>query len=147
MCTLLIEKSAYKNQGLAAWYKTASLLLKKAENRRVWCFYGDLGAAKTTCIQALCHLLGVQDVVQSPTFGLVHTYGALDNKLVYHFDLYRLKNKQEVLDIGMEEYLESGHYCFIEWPSIIQGVLPDDYVDLYCTITAEDNRRIKMVLR
>jgi tRNA threonylcarbamoyladenosine biosynthesis protein TsaE len=88
--------------------------------------YGDMGAGKTTLIKALCRSFGVTDEVSSPTFSLVNEYLTGDGKRIYHFDLYRVEDIEEVLDIGIEEYLESGSLCLIEWPACIEDLLPEN---------------------
>ena len=106
--------------------EVASKLLLLSENRRIWLFEGDLGSGKTTLIRHLCNQLGVQSPVQSPTYSLVNEYQTNDGSLVFHFDLYRLKNTREAYEIGIEEYLDSGNYCFIEWPQVAQAIWPED---------------------
>ena len=96
-------------------------------NRRVFAFYGDMGAGKTTFIRAVCRELGVDDVVNSPTFAIVNEYTAKDGP-VYHFDFYRIRRIEEAYDIGFEDYLYSGQLCFIEWPELIEELLPEDAV-------------------
>ena len=119
----------------------ASQLLTFAGNERIFVFYGDMGAGKTTFIKAICHELGVTDAVSSPTFSIVNEYiGA--NIGVYHFDFYRLKNQNEALDMGYEEYFYSGHYCFIEWPEKIPDMLPAHYVSIKIEVLNDDARAI-----
>ena len=97
-------------------------------DRKVFAFYGKMGAGKTTFIKAVCEELGVEDVINSPTFAIVNEYVDGKGEPVYHFDFYRIKNLQEVLDIGYEDYVYSGHVCFMEWPELIENLLPDDAV-------------------
>lgn len=97
-------------------------------DRKVFAFYGKMGAGKTTFIKAVCEELGVVDVINSPTFAIVNEYVDGKGEPVYHFDFYRIKNLQEVLDIGYEDYVYSGHMCFMEWPELIENLLPDDAV-------------------
>ena len=97
-------------------------------DRKVFAFYGKMGAGKTTFIKAVCEELGVEDVINSPTFAIVNEYVDVKGEPVYHFDFYRIKNLQEVLDIGYEDYVYSGHMCFMEWPELIENLLPDDAV-------------------
>lgn len=92
---------------------------------RVFAFYGEMGAGKTTFIRALCDVMGVKDVVNSPTFSIVNEY-LTSGSSVYHFDFYRIKSIQEAWDMGHEEYFYSGAYCFIEWPEKIENLLPED---------------------
>ena len=97
-------------------------------DRKVFAFYGKMGAGKTTFIKAVCEELGVEDVINSPTFAIVNEYVDGKGEPVSHFDFYRIKNLQEVLDIGYEDYVYSGHMCFMEWPELIENLLPDDAV-------------------
>jgi tRNA threonylcarbamoyladenosine biosynthesis protein TsaE len=97
-------------------------------DRKVFAFYGKMGAGKTTFIKAVCEELGVEDVINSPTFAIVNEYVDGKGEPVYHFDFYRIKNLQEVLDIGYEDYVYSGHVCFMEWPELLENLLPDDAV-------------------
>ena len=97
-------------------------------DRKVFAFYGKMGAGKTTFIKAVCEELGVEDVINSPTFAIVNEYVDGAGEPIYHFDFYRIKNPQEVLDIGYEDYVYSGNVCFMEWPELIENLLPDDAV-------------------
>ncbi|MBP5376306.1 MAG: tRNA (adenosine(37)-N6)-threonylcarbamoyltransferase complex ATPase subunit type 1 TsaE [Bacteroidaceae bacterium] len=111
-------------------------------DRTVFAFYGKMGAGKTTFIKAVCEELGVKDVINSPTFAIVNEYMDGEGEPIYHFDFYRIKNQQEVLDIGYEDYVYSGNVCFMEWPELIENLLPDDAVKV--TIEEEeDGRRVK----
>ena len=95
----------------------------------VFAFYGSMGAGKTTFIKAICEELGVEDVITSPTFAIVNEYRANETgELIYHFDFYRIKKIEEVYDMGYEDYFYSGALCFIEWPELIEELLPDDAV-------------------
>ena len=103
-------------------------------NHRVFAFYGKMGAGKTTFIKAVCEELGVEDVITSPTFAIVNEYSSpltvnqLPLSSIYHFDFYRIKKLEEVYDMGYEDYFYSGSLCFIEWPELIEPLLPDDAV-------------------
>jgi tRNA threonylcarbamoyladenosine biosynthesis protein TsaE len=90
-----------------------------------------MGSGKTTLIKEICHQLGVTDTMSSPTYGLVNEYHTSSKKLIYHFDLYRIKDLAECLDIGMEEYLYSGNYCFIEWPDVAKQLMPEEAVKVF----------------
>jgi tRNA threonylcarbamoyladenosine biosynthesis protein TsaE len=103
--------------------------------RKVFAFYGKMGAGKTTFIKAVCQTLGVEDVINSPTFAIVNEYIDGQGQPIYHFDFYRIKTPQEVLDIGYEDYVYSGHVCFMEWPELVENLLPDDVVK----VTIEEN--------
>ncbi len=114
----------------------ARRFIEEIGDRRVFAFYGRMGAGKTTFIKAVCKELGVRDVITSPTFAIINEYGLPKCAAVpaatsvYHFDCYRLKCLEEFLDIGGEEYFYSGNLCFIEWPGIIEPVLPSDVVSV-----------------
>ena len=97
----------------------------------VFAFYGKMGAGKTTFIKALCEELGVTDVINSPTFAIVNEYRSEDaGELIYHFDFYRIKKLEEVYDMGYEDYFYSGALCFIEWPELIEDLLPGNAVSV-----------------
>ena len=110
-------------------------------DRKVFAFYGKMGAGKTTFIKAVCEELGVEDVINSPTFAIVNEYVDGHGEPIYHFDFYRIKNLQEVLDIGYEDYVYSGHVCFMEWPELIENLLPEDAVKVIIE-EEEDGKRI-----
>ena len=108
----------------------------------VFAFDAPMGAGKTTFIRAVCEVLGVEDVVTSPTFAIVNEYIRCDGKgSVYHFDLYRIKNADELRDIGVEEYFYSGQPCFVEWPEVAEDLLPDNTIYIYIRVE-EDGTRI-----
>ena len=110
----------------------------------VFAFYGNMGAGKTTFIKAVCEELGVEDVITSPTFAIVNVYRAEETgELIYHFDFYRIKKLEEVYDMGYEDYFYSGALCFIEWPELIEELLPSDAVRVKIEETEEGKRRVK----
>ena len=113
--------------------------LKQTEPHRVYAFDGQMGAGKTTFIKKLCEEMGTMDIVNSPTFAIVNVYDVEQpyKGEVYHFDCYRLKDIREAMDFGAEEYLYSGNYCFIEWPDMIEALLPEDTV--YIRIVPQPN--------
>jgi tRNA threonylcarbamoyladenosine biosynthesis protein TsaE len=102
----------------------ARLILDGYPEHRVFALHGDLGAGKTTLIKAFCQALGVEDGTSSPSFAIVNEYRAASGAPVYHIDLYRLKNPGELDAIGFTEYVDSGHFCFIEWPELAKDLLP-----------------------
>lgn len=121
-------------------------ILKFNEPHRVFAFDGPMGAGKTTFIKKLCETMGTTDVVNSPTFAIVNVYDVEQpyRGEVYHFDCYRLKDIREAIDFGAEEYLYSGNYCFIEWPHLIEALLPDDTV--WIKIAPQPNGDRKLVI-
>lgn len=114
-------------------------------DRRVFAFYGKMGAGKTTFIKAVCEELGVEDVINSPTFAIVNEYVDGNGEPVYHFDFYRIKKEQEVLDIGYEDYVYSGHVCFMEWPELIENLLPDDAVKVTIEEETDGSRKVSIL--
>ena len=117
----------------------AGKLLAFAGQERIFLFSGDMGAGKTTFIKSICFTLGVNETVTSPTYSLVNQYETIDNT-IYHFDFYRIKTEDEAYDIGFEEYLYSGNYCFIEWPEKIPSFWPEKYVKISLSIKDNDQR-------
>ena len=114
-----------------------TVFLQNMGDGKVFAFYGKMGAGKTTFVKAICEELGVEDVITSPTFALVNEYTAGDGSPVYHFDFYRIKKLEEVYDMGYEDYFYSGNLCFLEWPELIEDLLPEDCTKV--TITAEED--------
>jgi tRNA threonylcarbamoyladenosine biosynthesis protein TsaE len=115
---------------LSALQETARLLLNHFPDERVFAFYGTMGAGKTTFIKAICQELGSDDYVTSPTFALINEYTTNLGSIIYHFDFYRIKKLEEAFDLGYEDYIYSGNYCFIEWPEMIEPLLPDGIVEV-----------------
>ncbi len=111
----------------------------------VFCFYGSMGAGKTTFIQALCEKLNVVDVVNSPSFAIVNEYSTANDDVVYHFDFYRLKEEEEAFDLGYEDYFYSGSYCFVEWPEKIESLLPQNRYDVTVTVLDDMSRNIEVI--
>ena len=121
--------------------KVAREAVESFGKNRIFLFYGSMGAGKTTFIKALCEALGVTDTTSSPTFSIVNEYDS-PQRPVYHFDFYRLRDEQEAFDMGYEEYLYSGHYCFIEWPEKIPNLLPPDAKVVKIDILSPESRKI-----
>lgn len=109
----------------------------------VFAFYGKMGAGKTTFIKALCTELGVDDVITSPTFAIVNEYTAGDGSPIYHFDFYRIKKLDEVYDMGYEDYFYNGGLCLIEWPELIESLLPEDAVEVHIAEQPDGTRTIE----
>lgn len=112
--------------------------------RKVFAFYGGMGAGKTTFIKAVCEELGVEDVINSPTFAIVNEYVDGRGEPVYHFDFYRIKDAREVQDMGYEDYVYSGCVCFMEWPELIENLLPDDAVKVIIEEEADGSRTVRL---
>ena len=123
----------------------ASRFIDNMSRGRVFAFYGKMGAGKTTFIKAVCEQLGVEDVITSPTFAIVNEYTSeTSGDTIYHFDFYRIKKLEEVYDMGYEDYLYSGALCFIEWPELIEELLPGNTVKV--TIEEIENGERKVTL-
>lgn len=124
--------------------KAAAELLSFLEGRKeqVCLFEGEMGAGKTTLIKELCKQLGVMDTVQSPTFSIINEYRTLGDRPVYHFDFYRIDSVEEAVQIGAEEYFYSGELCLIEWPSRVEAILPDVYLQVAIKVAKDSSRNI-----
>jgi tRNA threonylcarbamoyladenosine biosynthesis protein TsaE len=119
----------------------AKELITAFSNDRVFAFYGKMGAGKTTFIQSVCRALGSDDNVTSPTFALINEYNTADFDSIFHFDFYRIKDIEEAYDLGYEDYIYSGSYCLIEWPEMIESLLPEKMVEVKIEVQ-EDNTRL-----
>lgn len=119
----------------------AQKLIAFAGSEKIFLFYGDMGAGKTTLIQSLCECLGTIEHITSPTFSIVNEYQGTGSK-IYHFDFYRLKKQEEALDMGYEEYFYSDNYCFIEWPEKIAGLLPEHHIRVDIQVLGTDERML-----
>jgi tRNA threonylcarbamoyladenosine biosynthesis protein TsaE len=122
----------------------AAKLLKEFEGQRIFAFFGEMGAGKTTFIQALCRELDVIEVVNSPTFTIINEYHTKNGNSIYHFDFFRIKKIEEVYDFGFEDYFYSGNYCFIEWPELITDILPDNAMLVKITIDQGGTRILEI---
>jgi tRNA threonylcarbamoyladenosine biosynthesis protein TsaE len=122
---------------------TAKKLITLAGEHKLWCFYGEMGAGKTTLIRAICKTFGVTGEVTSPTFSLVNEYRTSTGQTIYHFDFYRIRSIEEAYDIGYEDYFYSGHTCLIEWPEKIGELLGGEPVlNLTLARTSPSSRSI-----
>lgn len=113
-------------------------------NRNVFAFYGEMGAGKTTFIKAICSALGVTETITSPTFSIVNEYEKSEGEPIFHFDFYRIKNIEEAYDFGYEDYFYSGHLCFIEWPELVEPLLPENVVKVQIVIEDNGQREISV---
>lgn len=129
---------------LADIKRAAKEFINAMNDRKVFAFYGSMGAGKTTFIKAICEEMGVEDVITSPTFAIVNEYTAENGEPIYHFDFYRIKKLEEVYDLGYEDYFYSGHVCFLEWPELIETLLPDDAVRVNITANDDGSRTVTM---
>lgn len=123
--------------------QVAEAILKAHPEERVFGFYGEMGAGKTTLIKALCRSLGVRDVTSSPTFAIINEYWTEAGEPLYHFDFYRIDEPADATRVGFEEYLYSGHYCFIEWTEKVEEILQGDFVPITIERVDDDTRLFK----
>ena len=119
----------------------AKELISAFSTDRIFAFYGKMGAGKTTFIQSVCRALGSDDNVTSPTFALINEYNTADLDSIFHFDFYRIKDIEEAYDLGYEDYIYSGNYCLIEWPDMIESLLPEKMVEVKIEVQ-DDNTRL-----
>jgi len=120
----------------------ARTLLERHKDKRIFALRGSMGAGKTTFMQAIARELNCVESVSSPTFSIVNEYTTTNDEPVYHFDFYRIKNIQEAINIGIDDYLYSGAYCFIEWAENIEELLPPETVNIYITADEQDSSRV-----
>ena len=118
-------------------HEAAKEFIKGMGDGKVFAFYGKMGAGKTTFIKALCEVLGVKDVITSPTFAIINEYTDGNNNPIYHFDFYRIKKLEEVYDMGYEDYFYSGNLCLLEWPELVEDILPENVIKV--TIEEQPN--------
>jgi tRNA threonylcarbamoyladenosine biosynthesis protein TsaE len=120
----------------------ASELIRQCGAIKVWLFSGEMGVGKTTLIKAVCEQLGIHGGMSSPTFAIVNEYDRQDGEKIYHFDFYRLKVEQEAYDLGVEEYFDSGYFCFVEWPEKVPTLIPAKHVEIKISPADAMHRKI-----
>lgn len=128
------------------WETLAATLLKKFPELRIFLLHGDLGAGKTTLVKALVKNLGCREIVQSPTFSIINEY-IWSGGSIFHMDLYRLESLEEIFDIGFEEYIASGAYCFIEWPDKAEELLRGHVADIFIRVDEETGREVTISVK
>lgn len=133
-----------KVNGLEEINEAAKKFINTIGSNNVFAFYGRMGAGKTTFIKAVCEELGVKDVITSPTFAIVNEYTDGKGLPIYHFDFYRIKKLEEVYDMGYSDYFDSGNLCFLEWPELIEDLLPDNVIKVVIEEEDDGSRLIKL---
>lgn len=123
--------------------QAATAILKFAGDEKIFLFEGEMGAGKTTLIKSICHSLGMKEMVSSPTYSIVNEYIYPGGK-IYHFDFFRIKSQSEALDIGLEEYLSSADFCFIEWPENISDLWPNHFIEIMIVENESGERLINI---
>jgi tRNA threonylcarbamoyladenosine biosynthesis protein TsaE len=124
----------------------AKKLLDYTGEKRIFAFYGSMGSGKTTIIKAICEVLGAIDIVSSPTFTLVNEYRTSNGEALYHIDFYRIKKQEEVFDFGIEEYFTGESYCFMEWPELVEELLPPGTVSVRISVDNNEQRSLHISL-
>lgn len=140
------ESWTIKTQDPERLEEAASKILEICGSHRIFAIYGSMGAGKTTLVKAICSALGSDDIINSPTFSIVNEYDSPVGP-IFHFDFYRIKGINEVYDIGFEEYIDSGNYCLMEWPELIEPLIPENTVSLHITVDGPLERTIKIALQ
>ncbi len=137
-----MNRKTFEINGIEELSKVSEYLISLRDKATVFAFFGAMGAGKTTLIKNLCHKLDVTDEVTSPTFAIINEYRTKDRDSIYHFDFYRIKKLEEVFDIGYENYMYSGNLCLLEWPEMIELLMPDNYVRIDIQPGSTDESRI-----
>jgi tRNA threonylcarbamoyladenosine biosynthesis protein TsaE len=122
----------------------AKQILKYSGDNRIFAFYGSMGAGKTTIIKSICEVLGAIDIINSPTFTLVNEYKTADGESLYHIDFYRIRKQEEVFDFGIEEYLTGDSYCFMEWPELVEDILPTGMIRVRIAVGENEERILSL---
>ncbi len=122
----------------------AKAFIKTMGDHTIFAFRGEMGAGKTTFIKAVCEALGVDEVINSPTFAIVNEYGSANGELIYHFDFYRINSVEEAYDFGYEDYFYSGSLCFIEWPERIESLLPNNTTNVHISVNSDNSRIVRI---
>ena len=137
-----MQDITFKINGIEELSKVSDLLISWRDKSNIIAFYGNMGAGKTTLVKNLCSRLGVQDEVNSPTFALVNEYQTETLDSVFHFDFYRIKSLEEVFDIGYEDYFYGGSLCLLEWPELIDPIMPEHFIKIEIALGDTDDSRV-----
>ena len=132
--------------GIEDYPQAAREFVELLDKGRIFAFYGKMGSGKTTFIKSICEELGVEDSINSPTFAIVNEYEDRNQNTIYHFDFYRIKAIEEVYNMGYEEYLYGDAICFMEWPELIEELLPEETVKVFVEETEGGARSVKIML-
>ena len=141
-----MSEHTFRINGLEEYPQAAKWFTGFLQKGNIFAFYGKMGSGKTTFIKSLCEELGVEDTINSPTFAIVNEYEDRDANTIFHFDFYRIKSLTEVYNMGYEEYFYSNAYCFIEWPELIEELLPEEHIRVDITEGDDGARTIKVTI-
>lgn len=143
---LFMEEYTIRVKGLEEYPRAAREFVKFLDKGRIFAFYGKMGSGKTTFIKSICEELGVEDTINSPTFAIVNEYEDRAHNTIFHFDFYRIKSIGEVYNMGYEEYFYGDAICFMEWPELVEELLPEETVKVFVEESESGERSIKIVL-
>ncbi len=141
-----MSEHTFRINGLEEYPAAAKWFTTFLQQGHIFAFYGKMGSGKTTFIKSLCEELGVEDTINSPTFAIVNEYEDREANTIFHFDFYRIKSIAEVYNMGYEEYFYSNAYCFIEWPELIEELLPEEHIRVDITENDDSTRTIKVTI-
>ena len=140
-----MKEYTIKIKGLEDYPQAAREFIGQMQGARIFAFYGKMGSGKTTLIKSICEELGVEDAVNSPTFAIVNEYEDRECNTIYHFDFYRIKSLEEVYNMGYEEYVYSDAICFMEWPELIEELLPEETTNVYIEENSDGEREVRIL--
>lgn len=132
--------------GLSELDKTVATVFEYGKKNKVWLLKGEIGAGKTTFVHSLARQLGVTDTVNSPSYAIINEYRTVDDREFYHFDFFRIKSSAEAIETGFLDYMESGNYCFIEWPEKVESLIPTTFTEVRIHVTGREERIFKVNL-
>ncbi|MBE6294921.1 MAG: tRNA (adenosine(37)-N6)-threonylcarbamoyltransferase complex ATPase subunit type 1 TsaE [Bacteroidales bacterium] len=140
-----MKEYTIKIKGLEDYPQAAREFIGQMQGARVFAFYGKMGSGKTTLIKSICEELGVEDSINSPTFAIVNEYEDREHRTIFHFDFYRIKSLEEVYNMGYEEYVYSDAICFMEWPELIEELLPEETTKVYIEENGQGEREVRIL--
>ena len=140
-----MKEHTIKITGLEDYPQAAREFIGQMQGARIIAFYGKMGSGKTTHIKSICEELGVEDSINSPTFAIVNEYEDREQRTIFHFDFYRIKSLEEVYNMGYDEYVYSDAICFMEWPELIEELLPEETTKVYIKENSEGEREVRIL--
>ena len=140
-----MKEYTIKIKGLEDYPVAAREFIGQMQGARIFAFYGKMGSGKTTLIKSICEELGVEDSINSPTFAIVNEYEDREHRTIFHFDFYRIKSLEEVYNMGYEEYVYSDAICFMEWPELIEELLPEETTKVYIEENGQGEREVRIL--